>query len=196
MKAALVARATDRQCSSISSSKTSLVSSIPKATMARLSPTRMRSIPAASATWALGKSWAVIIVIGSRFLCISRSLGRVTFFLGLAGGVPMGECELHLDWVCCVAETIDRKGDKASCGGRVRLDNDLATKERYMGTCVPASVLRSGAAGVRCREKRQKKVETIVAERLRSLALAREEKRKRLGPACRGGVSRLLFTRS
>lgn len=56
MKAPLVARATDLQCSNISSTSTSLVSSIPRATMARLSPTRIISMPAASATWALGKS--------------------------------------------------------------------------------------------------------------------------------------------
>ncbi|CRK12260.1 hypothetical protein BN1723_017277 [Verticillium longisporum] len=50
VKALLVARATDRQCNSISSTSTSLVSSIPKATMARLSPTRIMSMPAMSPT--------------------------------------------------------------------------------------------------------------------------------------------------
>lgn len=94
VKAALVARATDRQWRSISSSRTSLVSAMPKATMARLSPTRMVSMPAVSATWALGKSWAVIMVIGSPFLYSARSVPSVTFLRGLAGGVPMGECEL------------------------------------------------------------------------------------------------------
>lgn len=68
MKALLVALATDRQCKSISSSRTSLVSSMPSATMARLSPTRIISMPAASATLALGKSCAVIMEIGSPFL--------------------------------------------------------------------------------------------------------------------------------
>ncbi len=91
----MVARATDRQCSSISSTRTSLVSSMPRATMARLSPTRMTSMPAASATWALGKSCAVITVIGSPLWCILRSRGTVIFLRGLAGGVPMGEWELH-----------------------------------------------------------------------------------------------------
>jgi hypothetical protein len=46
VKAALVARATDLQCSSISSISTSLVSSMPSATMARLSPTSIMSMPA------------------------------------------------------------------------------------------------------------------------------------------------------
>jgi len=91
VKAALVARATDRQCSSISSTITSLVSSIPRATMARLSPTRIMSMPAASATWALGKSWAVIIVIGSPLLCSERRVPMLTFFRGFTGGVPIGE---------------------------------------------------------------------------------------------------------
>jgi hypothetical protein len=68
VKAAFVARATDLQCSSISSSRTSLVSSIPNATMAKLSPTKIMSMPAASPTCALGKSCAVIIVMGSFFL--------------------------------------------------------------------------------------------------------------------------------
>lgn len=67
MKAAFVARATERQCSNISSTATSLVSSMPRATMAKLSPTRIMSMPAVSPTQALGKSCAVIIVIGSPF---------------------------------------------------------------------------------------------------------------------------------
>lgn len=48
--AVLAARDTERQCNNISSKMTSLVSSIPIATIARLSPTRTISIPAASAT--------------------------------------------------------------------------------------------------------------------------------------------------
>jgi hypothetical protein len=65
VKAPFVARATDLQWSSISSINTSLVSSMPNATIARLSPTNIMSIPAWSATCALGKSCAVIMVIGS-----------------------------------------------------------------------------------------------------------------------------------
>lgn len=58
----------------------------------------------------------------------------VTGVLGLAGGVPMGECELHRAWVCRAVEKTDKKGSKAICGGRVPLDSDRATEERYMGT--------------------------------------------------------------
>ena len=65
MNALLVARATERQCSIVSSSVSSLVSCMPSATMARLSPTKTTSIPFWSATWADGKSCAVIIAIGS-----------------------------------------------------------------------------------------------------------------------------------
>ena len=125
MKAALVARETDRQCSSISSMRTSLVSSMPRATIARLSPTRIMSMPAASATWALGKSWAVIIVIGSPLLCMERRVPTVTFFRGLTGGVPIGEWELCRAW--CVASNI---GWRAANGGRVlrlREAHDLAS---------------------------------------------------------------------
>ena len=68
VKALLTARFTLRQCRSISSIVTSFVSSIPIATIARLSPTRTISIPAVSATWPLGKSDAVRTVMGSFFL--------------------------------------------------------------------------------------------------------------------------------
>lgn len=68
VKADLAARATLRQCKIISSSVTSFVSSIPSATMAKLSPTKIISIPARSATSAEGKSCAVSIVMGSPFL--------------------------------------------------------------------------------------------------------------------------------
>lgn len=98
MNAPEVARATERQCSSISSTRTSLVSSIPIETMARLSPTRIMSTPAASATCALGKSWAVITEMGSFFLYMDRIVLMVTFFLDEALEDPMGECELHLCW--------------------------------------------------------------------------------------------------
>lgn len=98
MKAALVALATDRQCSSISSTMTSLVSSMPSATMARLSPTRTMSTPAASATCAEGKSCAVMTAMGSSRRCIARSVPSVTFFRLLlpAPAPPSGECELYL----------------------------------------------------------------------------------------------------
>jgi hypothetical protein len=79
VKADLAARDTERQWSSISSTSTSLVSSIPRATIAKLSPTRMISIPATSATCALGKSWAVRTVMGSPFLYKERNVLRVTF---------------------------------------------------------------------------------------------------------------------
>lgn len=98
VNADLVALATLRQCKSISSTSTSLVSSMPRATMARLSPTKMMSIPAASATSADGKSCAVIIVMGSFFLCIDLRVPRVTFFRWLGEGVPMGEWEECLVW--------------------------------------------------------------------------------------------------
>lgn len=91
VNADLVALATLRQCRSISSTRTSLVSSIPKATMARLSPTRTISIPAASATCAEGKSWAVITEMGSFFLCMERMVPIVTFFLVGGDDVPRGE---------------------------------------------------------------------------------------------------------
>lgn len=93
VKADLVARATERQCRSISSTKTSLVSSIPMATMARLSPTRTKSMPAWSATMALGKSCAVRTVMGSPFLCCDLRVLMVTFLRGLAAAAPMGECD-------------------------------------------------------------------------------------------------------
>ena len=67
-KADLTALVTLRQCKTISSSVTALVSFIPSATIARLSPTRTISIPALSATYAEGKSWAVSIAMGSFFL--------------------------------------------------------------------------------------------------------------------------------
>lgn len=98
VKADLVALATLRQCNSISSTSTSLVSSMPRVTMARLSPTRIMSIPATSATSADGKSYAVITLMGSFFLCIDRRAPRVTFFRWFGEGVPMGEWEEYLVW--------------------------------------------------------------------------------------------------
>lgn len=95
-KADLTALVTLRQCKTISSSVTAFVSFIPNATIARLSPTRTISIPALSATYAEGKSWAVSMAMGSFFLYMLR---RVEIVIGLricwddAG--PIGACELH-----------------------------------------------------------------------------------------------------
>lgn len=94
----MVALATDRQCNSISSTRTSLVSSMPSATMARLSPTSTMSMPAASATCADGKSCAVMTAMGSLRRCIARSVPTVTFLRWLGACVPSGECELCLLW--------------------------------------------------------------------------------------------------
>jgi hypothetical protein len=114
VNAPLVARATERQCNNISSTRTSLVSSMPMDTMARLSPTRMMSMPAVSATCALGKSWAVIMVMGSFFLYMDRMVPMVIFFLCGAMEAPMGECELHRRWCC---DSADSKGLAAAKGG-------------------------------------------------------------------------------
>lgn len=38
------------------------------------------------------------MAMGSFLLCMERSVPRVTFFLGLEDGVPMGECELNRVW--------------------------------------------------------------------------------------------------
>ena len=80
-----VARPTQRINSSISSKVTSLVSFMPMATMAKLSPTNIMSMPAASATSAEGKSCAVSMVMGIFFACRLRRVFRVT---GLRFGVP------------------------------------------------------------------------------------------------------------
>jgi len=68
------------------------VSSMPSATIARLSPTNTMSIAAWSATCAEGKSWAVIIVMGSFLRYIDMSDGNVTFFR-VAEAELRGECE-------------------------------------------------------------------------------------------------------
>lgn len=81
---------------------------MPRATMARLSPTRIMSMPAASATCALGKSCAVSIVIGSFRLYMASSDLIVTFLRVLAGELPSGECELQRTWHGDVEE---------NCGG-------------------------------------------------------------------------------
>ena len=95
VKAVFAALDTERQCSNISSKSTSLVSSIPKATIAKLSPTSTISMPAASPTCPLGKSWAVIMVMGSPLLYIDRRELSVTFLRWLGEGEPIGECELY-----------------------------------------------------------------------------------------------------
>lgn len=122
VNADVVARATDRQCISISSTSTSLVSSIPRATIAKLSPTRTMSIPAASATCALGKSCAVSTVIGSPLLYIVRKVFMVTFFLEGSVVLLRGEWELHRWWWWWVYNP-DTRGRgvaaKGVCGDRM-----------------------------------------------------------------------------
>jgi hypothetical protein len=103
---------------------------MPKATMARLSPTRIISMPAASATWALGKSWAVIMVMGSFFWWSVRRVFIVTFFLGFVFGVPMGKCELFLVW-CCSGDgnmrgAIGRHGAVTLTAERIKREIDCA----------------------------------------------------------------------
>ena len=127
MKAAFVALATDRQCSSISSTRTSLVSSMPRATIARLSPTSTMSTPAASATCADGKSCAVMTAIGSSRRCIARSVPSVTFFRLLGPCAPSGECELYLP---CEAWRRDSRGLVAAAAAVVaREDGRLVASE-------------------------------------------------------------------
>ena len=109
MKAPFVARATDLQWRSISSISTSLVSSMPKATMARLSPTSIMSMPAWSATWALGKSCAVIMVMGSFLRYRLCSVFRVTGLRVFVGAEPSGECELHR--ICAEGSMVRATGD-------------------------------------------------------------------------------------
>jgi hypothetical protein len=142
VNAPFVARATDLQCSSISSINTSLVSSMPMATMARLSPTNIMSMPAWSATWALGKSCAVIMVMGSFLRYRLCSVLIVTGFRTLTGEEPRGECELHR---YCVTGTegrmrgIDVEGRRDFiCVGRDEV-RKMFTKTRDM---VGVSVLR------------------------------------------------------
>lgn len=57
-------------------------------------------MPAVSATSALGKSWAVIMVMGSPFRCIDRKVLRFTFFRWFAVDAPIGECELCRNCHC------------------------------------------------------------------------------------------------
>jgi len=77
---------------------------MPSATMARLSPTSIMSMPAWSATWALGKSCAVIMVIGSPLRYMDCSVLIVTGLRAWVGVVPRGECELHRVWVVAAAD--------------------------------------------------------------------------------------------
>lgn len=62
--------------------------SIPSPTIASESPTRIMSIWAWSAAKPEGKSWAVIMAMGTLFACIVRRVLMVTFFLG---GVALGD---------------------------------------------------------------------------------------------------------
>lgn len=117
MKADLAPLATDRQCSNISSSMTSLVSSMPSATMARLSPTSITSMPAASATCAEGKSCAVIMLMGSPFRYMAASVCTVTFRRGVAGGVPSGECDELRVWVRGLSDGGGGAREWTSAGG-------------------------------------------------------------------------------
>jgi hypothetical protein len=75
--------------------RTSLVSSIPRATIARESPTSTISMPAWSATCAEGKSWAVMTVMGSFLRYSDISVGSVTFLRAGDDELPSGECD---DW--------------------------------------------------------------------------------------------------
>jgi hypothetical protein len=84
--------------------------------MARLSPTRIISMPAASPTKPLGKSCAVIMVIGSPFLYIDRKELIVTFFR-VGGADPIGECELNLP--CLLSNGGARSLTIAGAAGRV-----------------------------------------------------------------------------
>jgi hypothetical protein len=93
----------------------------------------------------------------------------------------MGECELHLDWHVVVVDTLkadERRGDTASCDGRVPLASDRATEERYMGTCVvclcvAAQVALQGSSCVmQGRKKKAGKVETDCCGEMKSFALA------------------------
>lgn len=128
VKAALVALATERQCNSISSTRTSLVSSMPKATMARLSPTSTMSTPAVSATCADGKSCAVMTAMGSFRRCIARSVPIVTFFRLLGPCAPRGECELCL--LCDAAWRWDSRGLPAdAAAAAAREDGRLVASE-------------------------------------------------------------------
>ena len=127
MNAVFVARATDRQCSSISSISTSLVSSIPRATMAKLSPTSIMSMPAWSATCALGKSWAVIMVMGSFLRYRLWRVLRVTGLRAWAGGVPRGEWELQRTWATG-STAGDSDDDKAACRQALR----AGTRKAFM----------------------------------------------------------------
>src|SRR5438552_195329 len=81
-------RRTARAWWSISSMVTDRVSGWPRTTMARESPTRIASTPAWSARRAVGKSYAVTIVIGSRRSRFSRKV-RVVVFRGVADDGPV-----------------------------------------------------------------------------------------------------------
>ncbi|KAH0194779.1 hypothetical protein KCV03_g65, partial [Aureobasidium melanogenum] len=68
---------------------------MPRATIARESPTRTMSMPAWSATCAEGKSWAVMTVMGSFLRYSDMIVGSVTFLRAGDDELPRGECD---DW--------------------------------------------------------------------------------------------------
>lgn len=120
MKADLAPLLTLRQCSIISSSSTSLVSSMPRATIARLSPTSTMSMPAWSATCADGKSCAVRTVIGSFFLYMLAMVWRVIFLRVEVVLEPNGEWDERRTW-----EVWSKRG--ASCGREDTFSGLVAT---------------------------------------------------------------------
>lgn len=129
MNADFAALDTDLQCRIISSRSTSLVSSMPKATIAKLSPTSIVSMPAVSATRPLGKSCAVIIVMGSPFLYIDRRVCSVIFFLGVPETGASGPWELcricHCEAVGMDAMNVGRTDREAMGENAERTARDL-----------------------------------------------------------------------
>jgi hypothetical protein len=87
---------------------------MPRETMARESPTRMISMPAAEANAADGKSWAVSMVMGTFLLWRSRMVWIVRGFAprGRAEGRGEGACELCRTWL----HLEERVGRVASSG--------------------------------------------------------------------------------
>lgn len=90
-------------------------------------------MPAASATWAEGKSWAVSIVMGSFLAWRVRRVWIVVFLRGFEEGEPRGEwdeCRVWR-WVAAAARrgvmrrvgwVEDAREDRRSVDGRVRRD--------------------------------------------------------------------------
>lgn len=148
-KAVLAPLATLRQCSNMSSSMTSDVSSMPSATIARLSPTRIISMPTCSATCALGKSCAVTIVIGSFFLCMAINVGMVILGRkGVVGEALSGECADERE---VVVERARREGDRRLLLHdevlAIGLDTHLAVHLEPAADLVEAAAMRVGMRG-------------------------------------------------